>query len=287
MFANINGTKIFFDVDGASHVPHEGGLRERPTCFVLHGGPGEAHGYFKPHLDPLTDVMQLVYVDNRGSGYSAEGPPASYNLENNVNDLEALREYLGLEKIWLLGHSYGGMVAMQFAINYLERVAGLILVTTAPSYHFLEKAKRYVAEHGNSAQQEMMATLLEGKFTSNEHLNRYYEVMEPLYTRRTEVVTSKESVWKFKRSYEALNEGFAGFLRTFDVRAQLPNITVPTLVIGGKYDWITPLEDNALIARLIPNSEFVVMEHSSHSVMEEETEKFNRVVSDFVTRHSS
>src|SRR5690554_2011482 len=102
MYANINGTKLFFDVDGASHVPHEGGLKERPICFLLHGGPGEAHGYFKPHLDPLTEVMQLIYIDNRGSGYSETGPQASYSLENNVLDVEALREYLGLKKIWVL-----------------------------------------------------------------------------------------------------------------------------------------------------------------------------------------
>ena len=96
MYAQINGTRIFFDVEGMGWVPDGPTLRKKPTCFVLHGGPGGDHTGYKPALSPLSEIMQLVYIDNRGSGRSAVGPSESYSLENNVEDVEALREYLGL-----------------------------------------------------------------------------------------------------------------------------------------------------------------------------------------------
>lgn len=287
MYANLNNTKIFFDIDGAGYVPKDGGLTKKPVCFVLHGGPGESHGYFKPHLNDLTSTMQLIYIDNRGSGFSEAGPQYSYSMENNVEDIEALRKHLGLEKVWVLGHSYGGMVAMKYALKYQQNVEGLLLITTSSSHRFMDKAKLFVERHGSDEQKKMMNVLLNGEFKSIEHLEQYYEVMENLYTtsdNKTHIV--KESVWKLNRSFKALNEAFGGFLKTYDITNQLSNIKVPSLVIGGRYDWITQIEDSEEISKKLPNSKLVIMEESSHSVMEEETEKFNRVIIDFVKKNT-
>lgn len=289
MFAQINGTKIFFDIDGAGYIPKNGRLTQKPVCFVLHGGPGEAHGYFKPFLNELTEDMQLVYIDQRGSGYSAKGQQESYSLENNVEDIEELRKYLGLEKVWLLGHSYGGMVALKYALKYDVHLAGLILTTTAASYRFLEKAQKYVAEHGTEEQKRFGDILFNGKFTSNEEVDQYYVVMESLYVNTAAPTNHKgkelDVLMELDRSYEALNEGFGNFLREFDVTDRLPEIKVPTLVIAGRHDWITPVEESELIADRIPNSLFIVLEKSSHSVMEEETAAYNRTVKAFVREH--
>lgn len=291
MFAQINGTKIFFDIDGAGYMPKNGKLIKRPVCFVLHGGPGESHGYFKPYLNDLTKDMQLVYIDHRGSGYSAEGPQETYNLENNMEDIEELRKYLGLDKVWLLGHSYGGMVALTYALKYKANLAGLVLTTTAASYRFLEKAQTYVFENGTAEQKRVSKLLFEGKFSSNDEVDTYYEVMESLYVNKaapvSQAATELEILTELDRSYKALNEGFGNFLRDFDVTDRLAEIDVPTLVIAGRYDWITPVEENQLIAEHIPNSEFVVMEKSSHSVMEEETASYNRIVKTFICEHHS
>ncbi len=106
---------------------------EKPVAFVIHGGPGSDHSYYKPWLSPLTDVMQLVYIDHRGQGRSARGPRETYTLENNVEDLEALRDYLGLDKIVLLGASYGGMVALSYAVRYPENVSHLLAISSENS----------------------------------------------------------------------------------------------------------------------------------------------------------
>jgi proline iminopeptidase len=295
MYASINGTRIFFDVEGMGWVPDGPILREKPVCFILHGGPGGDHTGYKPSLTPLSEIMQLVYVDNRGSGRSAHGPQESYSLENNVADIDALRRHLGLERIVLHGHSYGGMVAQEYTLRYPDHVAGLLLLTTSPSYEFLNKAKEIVEEKGTSEMKEITAVLWEGKFASQEQLSRFYEIMAPMYSvtaaaqasvplSEAEKAKSLEARARSNRSYQALNEGFGGFLRTFDRRDQLPNITAPTLVMGARHDWITPAEDSVEIAQLIPNSELVMFENSSHSVIKDEYESYLATVTSFMQR---
>jgi len=291
MYAHINGTRIFFDVEGMGWVPDGPILREKPVCFVLHGGPGGDHTGYKPSLTPLSEHMQLVYIDNRGSGHSDPGPQESYTLENNVADLDALRRHLGLEKVVLHGHSYGGMVAQEYALRYPDHVAGLLLLTTSPSYEFLLKAQKIVEEKGTPEMKEITAVLWEGKFESQEQLSRFYEIMAPMYavTHNAHAsVAEKQQVLdaraRSNRSYEALNQGFGGFLKTFDLRDELPNITAPTLIMGARHDWITPVEESVEIAQRIPNSELVIFENSSHSVIKDEKEKYMDAVISFIKR---
>lgn len=291
MYAHINGTRIFFDVEGMGWVPDGPILREKPVCFVLHGGPGGDHTGYKPGLTPLSEHMQLVYIDNRGSGHSDHGPQESYTLENNVADIDALRRHLGLEKVVLHGHSYGGMVAQEYALRYPDHVAGLLLLTTSPSYEFLHKARKIVEEKGTPEMKEITAVLWEGQFESQEQLNRFYEIMAPMYSVTHNVQPSEEEKQRTldararsNRSYHALNQGFGGFLKTFDLRDELPNITAPTLIMGARHDWITPVEESVEIAQRIPNSELVIFENSSHSVIKDEYEKYLAAVVSFLKR---
>ena len=145
MFAKIHGAEIYFDVDGAGLRPAATTMETCPTMFVLHGGPGGDHSSFKTQaVAQLRDVAQLVYVDHRGAGRSRSPDPETEDLEHNIEDLEGLRQYLGLAQVSLLGSSYGGMVAQGYAVRYPDRVANLILVATAPSYRFLADAQRIV-----------------------------------------------------------------------------------------------------------------------------------------------
>ena len=292
MYAHINGTRLFFDVEGAGLVPDGPVMKEKPVCFVLHGGPGGDHTGFKPALSPLAETMQLVYIDNRGSGRSAKGPQSTYTLDNNVEDIEALRKHLGLEKIVLLGQSYGGMVAMEYARRHQENLRGLILVVTAPSYAYIEKAKEIVKEKGTKEQQEMAQILWEGAFVSDEQQLQYYDVMEPLYsytyTDTPEArQASEHAKMRANRCHEALNEGFGGFMRQFDVTSSLSSFAIPTLIIGGRHDWITPIEASLFMHEQIPNSKLVIFENSSHKVLKDEYEKFLETVQEFVSEQLS
>lgn len=229
----------------------------------------------------------MVYIDNRGSGQSAKGPQSSYSLDNNVDDIEALRQHLGLGKILLLGLSYGGMTALEYARRYQENLLGLLLAVTAPSYHFIQKSRDIVKNRGTEEQQKMVEVLLAGGFESEEQQNHYYKVMLPLYSHTFKetpesIKAAEDAGRRSNRSYEALNEGFGGFLREFDVTGFLEEIHVPTLIIGGRHDWITPIEASLLMHEKIKGSRLVIFENSSHSVTKDEYEKFITTITEFV-----
>ncbi len=281
MYAEVNGTRIFFDVEGVGWRKDGAKLVEKPVCFVLHGGPGGTHLGFKPHFSQLAEAAQVIYIDNRGSGLSNRGPQETYSLENNVEDIEALRKYLGLNKIYILGHSYGGMTALSYGLKYQGNLNGLLLLTTSASSRFLEKAKAFIEEKGNDDQKRMADVLWGGAFQSLEQLSEYYQVMAPLYSQKAKA-SQAQTPPLGHRSYEALNEGFGHFLRTYDVVDQLPTIQIPTLVMAGRHDWITPVSESEQIAECIPNSTLKIFEESSHSVPTDEPELFFETVIDFI-----
>lgn len=283
MRARINGTEIYFDVDGMGLVPGKDRMVERPVLFLLHGGPGSDHSSFKSNSAALRDTAQLVFVDHRGSGRSAPADPRTYTLDQNIDDLDALREHLGLERISVLGSSYGGMVAQGYAIRYPERVANLILVATAPSFRFMEDARQIVNERGTADQQRVCQWLWEGTFASQEQVYEYYKTMGPLYSIRFDAEKLDKGWPRSIRNFEQLNLGFSTFLKTFDLIEQLPSIKCPTLVLGGAHDWICPSRHSELIAERIPRAHLKIFANSSHAIADDEPEAYLATVRGFLT----
>src|SRR5580693_1444757 len=98
---------------------------------IVHGGPGATHDYFLPYLLPLARHNRLIFIDERGSGRSQKlEDPSGYTVENMVEDVEMVRKALGLTKINLLGHSYGGVLAQAYALKYQKNLSHLILAST-------------------------------------------------------------------------------------------------------------------------------------------------------------
>lgn len=283
MKARIRDTEIFFDVEGLGIAPEEDRMVEQPVAFVIHGGPGGDHSSFKPAMSPLADKMQLVYFDHRGQGRSTRGPIESYTLENNVEDMEALRQRLGLDKIIVLGTSYGGMVGLTYAARYPENVSHLIAVVTAASHEFLDRAREIAEERGNEEQREAAQKLWAGAFEDEEELRHFFDVMGPLYGLSYDPEKAKKRWNRAILSVDAINHGFSTFLREYDVRDQLNNITCPTLVIAGRHDWICPPEFSEEIARLIPHADLRIFENSAHMVTGDEHQAFIDVVRGVVT----
>ncbi len=284
MRASLRGTEIFFDVEGAALVPDGPRLRERPTAFLIHGGPGGDHSGFRPALSPLAGHMQVVFFDHRGQGRSARGDPALYTLDENVEDMEALRRHLGLGPIVSIGTSYGGMVAMAHAARYPEAVGRLVLVVTAAHAGFIPRAQEILAERGTAEQRRVCERLWSGTFETPEQLVEYYEVMGPLYSLRHDPVAAAATRGRATHAPEPLNRAFGpgGTLRRMDLRPELPRITAPTLVIAGRHDWICPPEFSEEIARLIPGARLEVFENSSHSVRADEPEQLIAAITAFV-----
>src|SRR5580765_5990208 len=119
-FVDANGVLIYYEALG----------RGQPL-LILHGGPGASHDYFLPYLLPLARTNRVVFIDERGSGRSQKlEDPKGYTVENMVEDVESVRAALGLGRISLLGHSYGGVLAQAYALKYQKNLSHLILCST-------------------------------------------------------------------------------------------------------------------------------------------------------------
>ena len=286
MYAHIRNTAIYFDVDGPGLVPDGPRMREQPAAFVIHGGPGGDHSDLKTAFKPLAQSLQLVYFDHRGQGRSAKGDPRLYNLDENVQDMEALRLHLGLGPIISIGTSYGGMVAMAHAARFPQAASHLVLMVTAAHAGFNTRARQIVAERGSTEQEAVCKQLWAGELDTVDKLHHYYEVMGPMYSRKFDAAKARLGRERAIASPEALNRAFApgGFLLTFDLRPELASITAPTLILAGRHDWICAPEFSQEIHRLVARSELQVFDESSHSIRVDEPDRMLAVIGEFVGR---
>jgi proline iminopeptidase len=284
MKARIRDTEIYFDIDGAGLAEQGGTLRDKPVAFVIHGGPGSDHTGFRTPFAPLAETLQLVYFDHRGSGRSASGDKSKYTLEENVEDMEALRRYLGVGPIVSIGTSYGGMVAMAHASRYPDSVSHLVLVVTAAQPGFIARSREIAAQRGTPQQVALTEDLYAGRIDTPEKLRDFHHHMGPLYARTYDAAKSMERLARGIHSPEPLNAAFApgGFMHTMDLRPGLASITAPTLIIAGRHDWICAPEFSEEIHRLIPGSKLAIFEESSHSVRVDEPERLRREILAFV-----
>ena len=136
MFIEVNGAKLYFDVEGAGLIPDGPSMRAKPTLILLHGGPGVDHTMYKPAFSALADIVQIVYFDQRGNGRSTGGGPETWNLAQWGDDVKGLCDALGIEKPIVYGGSFGGFVAQSYAIRYPDHPAKLVLASTAARVDF-------------------------------------------------------------------------------------------------------------------------------------------------------
>ncbi len=292
MKATIRGTRIFFDVAGMQIEPAGKKLVEKPVLFLIHGGPGGNHIHFKYDLISLQKYAQLVFIDQRGCGWSKKANKSACTLENNIEDIEALRKYLGLDKICVLGISYGGIVAQGYAIRYSKNIDKLILAVTAPSYRFIAEAKDTIKKIGTPEQIEVCEKYLwNGTFKNDKDVDRYFKLLDPLYfhnkNRKRRTPSTKDiklGTLKNFFSYQALNAGFGGFLQKFDYIPKLKQIKCPTLILAGEKDWICSANQSRIMANHIPKSKLKIFKNCGHSIGRDKKEKYISEVKRFLSK---
>ncbi len=285
MKATLRGTEIYFDIAGMQLAPSGKDFIERPVLFLLHGGPGGDHLGYKRHSLDLQNVAQLVFIDHRGCGRSKKTKQADYSLENNIEDIEALRKHLGLNKICILGNSYGGIVAQGYAIRYSKNVEKLILSVTMPSHRGVIESKAYLNKHGTPKQITSCEHLWNGTFKDHNHVMQYFKAMDSFYSltarkSRKPLFAKSKTHW----SHEALNEGFGGFLRKFDFVPQLKKIKCPTLVLAGQEDWICRPSQAKIIAEHIPNAQLKIFKDCGHAIAVDAHDKYIKTIKGFLKK---
>src|SRR5436190_8081478 len=131
MYVRVRDVRLYFDVVGMGLVPDGPQMRERPTLICLHGGPGFDHSSMKTAYAALSDIVQVVLLDQRGNGRSDPSSPDRWNLDTWIADIPEFCAALGIERPILLGGSFGGFVALGVAGRYPELPSKLVLGSTA------------------------------------------------------------------------------------------------------------------------------------------------------------
>jgi pimeloyl-ACP methyl ester carboxylesterase len=241
----------------------------RTPLVCLHGGPGSTHNYFRP-LERLADERPVVLYDQLGCGRS-DRPELEWTLDVFTEELELLRDHLRLERIHLLGTSWGGMLALEHALAHGDSVRGLILSST------LACAADWVVE----VRRLRDAIPIDDDAAVLEEIERRHFFRgdsDPL-----ELVRMREE--KNAEVYEAMwgpNEWtMTGALSGWDVRPRLRELQMPTLVLRGAHDLSTPAISKTLTDG-IPHAREVVFDESSHTPVLEETERYLRAVREFL-----
>lgn len=246
-------------------VTGEGG---RTPLVCLHGGPGSTHNYFRP-LERIADERCVVVYDQFGCGRS-DRPDIQWSLEVFTEELEQLREQLGLDEIHLLGTSWGGMLALEHALAHPQGVRSLVLSST------LACAEEWVLEV------KRLRDAIEGDDDEvlEEFERRHFFRGDP---QPLELVRMREE--KSSAVYEAMwgpNEWtMTGALAGWDVRPRLAELKMPVLILRGAHDLSTPAISKTL-ANGVAHAREVVFEQSSHTPVLEETERYLRVVREFL-----
>ena len=284
MFAKVNGYRIFFDVEGLQYVPDGPIMREKPVCLVLHGGPGADHTHFMPDLSPLAEYCQLIYIDDRNTGRSERIDFHTNSIRQNVEDIEALREYLGLDKVFILGQSYGGMKAQYYVSHYPEHLYGAMILSTASHAGAIagERVAAHVKEYGT---QEQYETWTSGAvFTGKITFDQYLEIMLPLYHGKGRIKLD-EAIEASKRGLkndDIVQFQFGNELANFDLRPDLKKVAVPCVVVCGEKDFICDVDANREIAETIPGAQLHVIPEASHEVIADYPEIVFPILKDFI-----
>ncbi len=279
MYLKVNGTHLFFDVVGSCLQPTEEAMKPKPTLIALHGGPGFDHSYLRQDLDPLGEVAQVIYVDLRGQGRSARQSNEYYQVGIMADDVADFCAELGIEKPVVLGHSFGGFVALSLVLRHHDLLGGLILFSTVPA------ARGYdldaLEQLAGKEVREIAAKEMAGQ-ASEEEMRRFEEEVFPQYW-----PDFKPEYLSSLFSKTILNEEIGPYMQAkldkeYDVRSQLDSITTPTLVLHGRYDWVCPFREAQQMAEEIPHAQLHVLEHSRHAVHQAEREEVTKVIAEFL-----
>ena len=261
-----------------------------PVLVCHPGGPGFSSSYFSD-LAGLYEKFTLVMLNPRGTGGSDRpADPQAYRVEDYVSDVEELRLHLGLERLLLLGHSHGGVVAQAYAATHPGRVRRLVLASTLARFGPQQEAAMRAGMDRRSGQPwypDAVAALeaeQAGKFENDQELGDLVFREMPLYFAHYGPVEAGylDTLRADNINGDTLKLFNQEIFTTFDLRDRLPSITAPTLVITGDADFICGPLCAAEITPAIPGAREVIVGDSGHMVFIEQPQVFHDEVADLL-----
>jgi proline iminopeptidase len=281
-FVVVNGHRLWYRIAG-----------QGSPLLLIPGGPGSSHSYLYPGMERLANSFQVIYFDAFGRGQSDRANhPGEYSFNHDIDDAEGLRKALGLGKIAVYGHSYGGLVAQGYALRYPQSLSKLILANTC---HSAEMWQKGCNDNWN-----------------NEIQNQYPEVWAELQQLRAKGAVSCDPTYQQVQGrvplcllyfYDPSNSNITvdtnpdvfcqiagpdagivlgGDLASVDFRGQLRGIQVPTLVLAGRFDRVGIPRYSVQFRTFMPRAQFVMFEKSGHLPFLEEPELHDSIVRAFL-----
>jgi pimeloyl-ACP methyl ester carboxylesterase len=274
---DVNGTRLWFDVDGSALVPDGTEMRERPTIVLLHGGPGSYdHSYFKPDFGRLSRDAQLVYLDLRAHGRSARDDPTNWSFELCADDLRAFCDTLGIVRPVVLGHSLGGFVAMVYAVRHPGHACALVLQSTNARFDLARLVEGFREVGGDEV--ALIAERAYGRDPSVseaewERCRVLFGPWVPEEQERARIIRNPD-----------VNATGMELLRQFDVLDDLARVDCSTLVCVGEIDPVTPVAAAREIVDALPagRARLEVIAGAGHFPWRDAPDRYWPVVSEFV-----
>lgn len=262
MRVEVDGVRLFVDFQGAKLRPDGPWLREVPTVVILHAGPGFEHALYKVRPGPaLADLAQVVYYDQRGHGLSDRSTPEHWCLDRWADDVKVLCERLGIERPVLLGHGWGGMVALR-AQSRWPGLAAKIACYGTPARHVPARSVAAFDRIGGARAGEAAHAFYSdpGELTFGAYLRE----CAPLLT-TTPIAPEwvARAVWDFEVvcHWQRTESG------SIDLREEAASIDVPVLLVHGEDDPQMPVEGAEELAAALPNARLVRFSGARHGVM--------------------
>ncbi|MGE8204662.1 alpha/beta fold hydrolase [Heyndrickxia sp. NPDC080065] len=250
-----------------------------PLLF-LHGGPGGEHRYFLPHLQELSDRFQLIFYDQRGCGLSEEPQDKNYTMDEEVETLEALRVELGIEKVNLIGESWGSMLALLYACKYPQHVNKIFLTAAVGAVidgylNFEKELLSRMTEKDKHELEELTPKLEHGEVSVNE----IFRIIDPYY-----LFSSKNLHKKTPTKSNAEVNRIMGndIVNHYDLSGKMDQLSeIPILVAQGDHDMITPEKLPDLLLKFIPHAQLKVIKDCGHWSVIEKPDVLQEYITEF------
>ena len=277
----INGVEHFFTIKGNS---------EGEPFIFSHGGPGLSQNYLLPYFDALAANYQLIFYDQRGSGKSAfPKDTTSINIATFVEDIEAIRKHFGKDKITLVGHSWGSLLALHYGQKYPDNLTQLILISPAPTTSaYYEKMLSNMQQKRKEEDTKELVRLMMSKEFEKRDPETFAKAMKigdksNLYD-QTKVDSlyelhnyNKKTAGNFWLVSNIMEKNFFNY----DITSEINNISCPSIIIIGDMDNV-PFASNQLLSETLKNTKLEVIKETGHYPFFEDPKAFSNALYNFL-----
>jgi pimeloyl-ACP methyl ester carboxylesterase len=276
MHTDVNGTRLWFDVDGPALVPKGSEMRQRPSVVLVHGGPGVYdHSCFKPDFARLAEHAQVFYLDLRGHGRSTWGDPAAWTFEACADDIRVFCDTVGIARPIVFGHSMGGPIALLYGARHPGHASGLIVQSGFARWDLPRLVEGFRRVAGDEVA-DIAGRSYRGETVPDEEWARVFAAFGSR-------VPDEEQRARTPKNLE-LNAHGIEVIRRLDIVDQIGCVDCPTLVSVGELDPVTPVAAAEEIVGALPEgiAQLDVIAGAGHFTWLDAPDRFWAMIIEFI-----